>query len=113
MKIERALKFVPVLVALFLGASVTPVSATLLTFNSKYVVTDSTTAVTSTSTTLADDTPASQTFTLAASQTVLVIYNAFNNNGSTEYTRGKQIAINVDTVDYANTWNSPNAAKEK
>jgi hypothetical protein len=89
---------------------VTYLGVTPLTFNSKYVVTSST-LVTSTSPTLADDTEASQNFYLAASQTVLVIYNPFNrHNGATEYQRGKQIAINVDGTDYANTWNSPYAA---
>jgi hypothetical protein len=81
----------------------------LLTFNTKYVVTSST-AATNATTTLADDTPASQTFTLAASQTVLAIYNPSNNSGSTEVATGKQIAISVDGTDYANTWNSPYAA---
>ncbi len=87
----------------------TDIGGTLLTFNSKYVVTSST-AVTNATTSLADDTQASQTFSLAATQTVLVIYSAFNNSGSTEVATGKQIAINVDTVNYANTWNSPYAA---
>ena len=76
-------------------------AATLLTFNSKYVVTSST-AVTTTSATLVDDTQASQTFSLTASQTVLVIYQANNLYGTAIQHTGMQNAINVDTTDVAN-----------
>jgi hypothetical protein len=105
----RVLRLVPTLILLFLGVSATPASATLLTFNSKYVVISST-PVTSSSTTRADDTEASQTFTLAASQTVVAMYNAFNNHGSSEVATGKQIAISVDGTDRGRTYNSPYAA---
>ena len=108
MKIEKVSGLVSILIVLLLGTITTPACASLLTFNSKYVVTSSTEATT-TSSTLVDDTQASQTFDLEASQTVLVIYNAFNDHNSTEYRRGKQIAINVDGTDRANTWNSPGA----
>jgi hypothetical protein len=79
---------------------------TLLTFNSKYVVT-SAVAVTTSSTTLVDDTEASQTFVLAASKTVLVIYQHNSNYGATNPYDGIQAAISVDTVDKANCWDSP------
>ena len=85
----------------------TPLSPTLLTFNSKYVVPDSTHAVTTTSTTLSNDTYASQMFSLTASQTVLVIYQANNVYGTAMPTTGMQNAISVDGTDYANSWDSP------
>jgi hypothetical protein len=72
---------------------------TLLTYNSKYVVTSST-AVTTSSTALVDDTQASQTFTLSASQIVLVIYSAYNNYGSTIGQAGAGFAISIDGVDH-------------
>jgi hypothetical protein len=78
---------------------------TLLTFENKYVVA-STTAVTTTSATLVDDTQASQTFNLAASRVVLVIYQANNVYGAAMPSSGMQNAINIDTVDKANSWNS-------
>ncbi len=80
--------------------------STLLTFNSKYVVTSST-AVTTTSTSLQDDTQASQTFSLTASQTVLVIYQANNVHGVSMSGNGMQNAISVDAADTANSWDSP------
>jgi len=85
-----------------------PVGATgsLLTFDSKYIVT-STTAVTTTSTSLVDDTEASQTFNLSASKTVLVIYQANSVHGATMPIRGMQNAISVDGADVANSWDSP------
>jgi len=79
---------------------------TLLTFNNKYVIT-SQTAVTTTSNTLVDDTQASQTFTLSASQVVLVIYQANNVYGAAMPNYGMQNAISVDSVDKANSWDSP------
>ena len=80
--------------------------STLLTFNSKYVVTSSS-AVTTTSTTLQDDTYASQTFSLTASQTVLVIYQANNAYGETMINQGMQNAIKIDSTDYALSYDSP------
>jgi hypothetical protein len=79
---------------------------TLLTFNSKYVIA-SAVAVTTTSATLVDDTEASQTFTLSASQVVLVIYQANNVYGAAMPASGMQNAISVDGVDKANSWDSP------
>lgn len=82
---------------------------TLLTFNSKYVV-QSTIQVQTTSSTLGDDTQASQTFTLSATQTILAIYQANNLHGSTQSGRGHKEAINVDGTDYANSADSPNSS---
>ena len=48
---------------------------TLLTYNSKYI-TQSSSSAQSSSATLGDDSYASQTFTLSATQTVFVIYAA-------------------------------------
>jgi hypothetical protein len=85
---------------------------TLLTFNSKIVV-QSSTAVTTTSSTLSDDTQASPTthseltFTLSATQTVLAIYVANSNHGSTNNYKGFQNAINVDGTDVALMNDSP------
>jgi hypothetical protein len=79
--------------------------STLLTFNSKSVVT-STTAVTTTSSTLQDDGQASQTFTLTGSKTALVIYQANNVVASSMYYTGMQNAISVDGTDYAKSWDS-------
>jgi hypothetical protein len=78
---------------------------TLLTYKDKYVVT-STVEVATTSNTLVDDTEASQTFDLDTSKVVLVIYAANNVYGAAKPQRGVQNAINVDTVDYANSWDS-------
>jgi hypothetical protein len=78
---------------------------TLLTFNSKYVIA-STTAVTTTSATLVDDTEASQTFTLDASKVVLVIYQTNNVHGATMIAAGMQNAIKIDESDFANSWDS-------
>jgi hypothetical protein len=85
--------------------NLTTLDATLLTFNSKYVVTSST-AVTTTSNTLVDDTQASQTFNLTASKTVLVIYQANSEHGVSMPTTGMQNAIRVDATDYATSWDS-------
>jgi hypothetical protein len=78
---------------------------TLLTYNNKYVVA-STTAVSTTSATLVDDTAASQTFDLAASKVVLVIYQANSVYGAAMPAHGMQNAISVDGVDRANSWDS-------
>jgi hypothetical protein len=79
--------------------------STLLKFDSKYVVT-STTAVTSTSGTLVDDTQASQTFSLTATRTVLVVYQANSVDGAAMPAQGMQNAISVDGTDRAISWNS-------
>lgn len=85
---------------------VTFVSATtLLTYNSKYVVT-STTANSTTSTSLQDDAPANQTFTLSATQTVLVIYQANNVYGAPMTASGMENAISIDGTDHAFSWDS-------
>lgn len=76
---------------------------TLLSFNSKYVVSSSV-QVTTTSTALVNDTEATQAITLTATKTVLVVYSAHNVHGSTEHDSGKAIAINIGGVDYATTW---------
>jgi hypothetical protein len=81
---------------------------TLLTFNSKYVVA-STTPVTTTLVTLVDDTQASQTFDLATSKVVLVIYQANNVKGAAMPETGMQNAISVDNVDKANAWDAGGA----
>lgn len=73
---------------------------TLLTFNSKYVV-QSGTAVTTSSTSLVDDTQASQTFTLDGTQTVLVIYVATSNYGASLSYYGAKNAISIDGTDYS------------
>jgi hypothetical protein len=81
---------------------------TLLTFNNKYVVA-STTPVTTTLVTLVDDTQASQTFDLATSKVVLVIYQANNVKGAAMPETGMQNAISVDNVDKANAWDAGGA----
>ena len=78
----------------------------LLSYKEKYVV-QSTIAVDTTSATLVDDTQASQTFDLAATQTVLVIYQANNVYGATMAVTGMQNAISIDGTDKANSWDSP------
>ena len=81
----------------------------LLSYKEKYVV-QSTTAVSTTALGLADDTQASQTFNLAATQTVLVIYQANNVYGATMTVTGMQNAISIDGTDKANSWDSPYGA---
>ena len=81
---------------------------TLLTFRNKFVL-QSTTPVSTSSSTLGDDSQASQIFTLDANQTVLVMYVANNNHLTAEDTIGTHIAINVDAVDVANSYDSPYA----
>ena len=82
---------------------------TLLTFVQKYVVT-SANAVTNSTNVLADDTEASQTFTLTATQIVLVIYAANSLDGQTMPVLGMQNAISVDAVDKAKSWDAEAAA---
>lgn len=79
---------------------------TLLTFNSKFVIT-SAVAVSTTSSTPVDDTQASKTFTLTATQTVLAIYQAHNNFNSIEEPNGKGILINIDGTQTLVQVNSP------
>lgn len=78
---------------------------TLLTYNSKYVIT-STTASTTTSSSLVDDPQASQIFTLSATQIVLVIYAANGAPTATQPATGIQHAISIDSVDKANSYDS-------
>jgi hypothetical protein len=78
---------------------------TLLTYVNKYVLT-SANAVTTTSSTLGDDTEVSQTFSLSATQVVLVIYAANCVYGASEPALGTQNAISVDGTDYAKSYDS-------
>lgn len=71
---------------------------TLLSYSEKYVV-QSTSSVTSSSSTLANDTQASQTFSLPESRTVLVIYAANSAHGNTNAENGFKNAINIDGTD--------------
>jgi len=81
---------------------------TLLSFKAKYVVQDSTHSDTNTTSTLANDTHATQTFTLTATQTVLAIYSENSANGDPDSGgTGKKIAINVDSTDYSQVADSP------
>lgn len=73
---------------------------TLLTYKGKYVIT-STISVTTTSSSLVDDTEVSQTFSLSATQVVLVIYAANSIYGATMPAAGMQNAISIDSVDKA------------
>jgi len=82
-----------------------PEPPSLLTFNSKYVI-SSQTAVTTTSATLVNDTQASQTFLLGSSKVVLAIYAANNIQGAAMPGNGMQNAISVDGVDHAISWDS-------
>ncbi|MDD4804332.1 MAG: hypothetical protein PHN69_04085 [Candidatus Pacebacteria bacterium] len=82
---------------------------TPLTYNNKYVITDGTT-VSSSSTTLADDTPASKTFSLSATQTVLAFYASNSDYGNTNDVAGFKNAINVDGTDYSTMYASGYAA---
>lgn len=77
---------------------------TLLTFKTKYVD-QSTSASTYSSTTLAQD--ISRTFTLTASQTVLVIYQSNNNQADTESYYGTKCAVNIDGTDHCVMAQSP------
>lgn len=82
---------------------------TLLTYNSKYIV-QSEVSVNTTSPTFVDDTEASQIFTLTKNQTVLVMYQANCNNGSTEVVNGTQNAISVNGTDHAISSDSASGA---
>lgn len=82
---------------------------TLLSYKGKYVLT-SAVAVTTTSSTLVDDTQVSQTFTLSATQVVLVIYAANNTHGQAMPAAGMQNAISVDSVDKAMSHDSEGTA---
>lgn len=84
---------------------------TLLSFNSKYVV-QSTVQVQTASAVLVDDTEASQTFVLTAAQTVLVIYQANSDEGATMDSGGMTNAISVDSVDFANSNDSPDTSND-
>jgi hypothetical protein len=83
----------------------------LLTFNSKYVVTSTSTFNTGL-VALQDDSYASQTFSLTGNQTVLVIYAVNNHYADLHTYRGMKIGINIDATDYAQTGfsNSPSNA---
>jgi hypothetical protein len=72
-------------------------------------VTTSQTAVSTTSTSLQDDTQASQTINLSKSQVVLVIYQANSDYNQSMYYYGMANAISVDGNDYAQSWDSPAA----
>lgn len=78
---------------------------TLLSYNSKYVI-PSVVSSTTTSSSLVDDPQASQTFSLDATRVVLVIYEATCDYGATAPDKGGSHAISVDTVDYAQSWDS-------
>jgi hypothetical protein len=67
----------------------------------------STTAVTTTSDSLMDDTQASSVFTLDSARIVLVIYSACNYHTATETTWGKKLGIDVDGSDVATIQSSP------
>jgi len=82
---------------------------TPLTYHDKYVINDDTT-VTSASSILADDTPASKTFTLSATQTVLAFYAANSDYGDTNNVAGFKNTINVDGTDYSFMYASGYAA---
>lgn len=76
---------------------------TLLKFDSKYVVQDSTTKVGNNTISLADDTPAVQAFSLSGTRTVLVIYSQDCDKNVGQALTGGQSAINVDGADHATT----------
>lgn len=71
---------------------------TLLTYHSKYVV-QSSTSVSTTGTSLVDDTQASQTFTLDSTKTVLAIYIAVGTQSTIVDYMGIKNAIQVDGSD--------------
>jgi hypothetical protein len=72
---------------------------TLLTYHSKYVV-QSSTAISTTSTTLQDDSYASQTFSLDSTKTVLAIYVA-NNTVAAADSNSLTNAISIDGTDHS------------
>ncbi len=67
----------------------------------------STTAVTTTSASLMDDTQASSVFTLDSARIVLVIYSACNYHTAIEVFAGKKLGIDVDGSDVATIQSSP------
>jgi hypothetical protein len=67
----------------------------------------STTAVTTTSTSLMDDTQASSVFTLDSARIVLVIYSACNYHTAIETYAGKKLGIDIDGSDVATIQSSP------
>lgn len=69
-----------------------------LTYNSKYIV-QSATTVTTSSSTFANDTQATRTFSLGSTQTVLIIYTANSEYLSTNGVGGIKNAINIDGAD--------------
>lgn len=81
---------------------------TLLSYHSKYV-SQSATPATTTSSTLQDDSYATQTFTLYESHTVLAIYIASGNHGSTNYSTGLKCSININGDDHSVMCQSPGA----
>jgi hypothetical protein len=58
----------------------------------------------------ANDPQALLNIVLSQNSTVFIVYNAGNAQGSTENLNGKGCAINVDGVDVAFSWQSPNGA---
>lgn len=78
---------------------------TLLTYHSKYVV-QSTTAVSTTSSTLQDDTYASQTFTLDSTKTVLVIYTATSAHNASGVNAQLTTAISINDTTYSQMYDS-------
>jgi len=81
---------------------------TLLKYKKKYIV-QSGNVVTTTSSTLTDDTEASQTFTLTGTQTVLVLYSGNSAHTEAVYSHGATICISVDGVNYSQVSDSPYA----
>lgn len=107
------LALVALLASLVLPSVLMPQGAqatvTLLVYDSKYII-QSTSTLTSSSTTLANDTYASQTFTLSGSRTVLALYQVNSANGDTNSAYGFTNALNIDGTDHAYSYDSANAA---
>jgi len=82
---------------------------TLLTYNSKYIV-QSASTVTTSSSTLANDTQATLTFSLASTKTVLIIYTANSAYSRTNGVGGIKNAINIDNTDVSQMNDSGYAA---
>jgi hypothetical protein len=78
----------------------------LLSFYDKSV-TYSNTPVTSSSTSLGNDSYASKSFNIDSSKVALIVYQVCNDNGATFYNGGMQNAINVDGTDRAISWDTP------
>lgn len=81
----------------------------LLSFDKRYAIAFPE-RISTASATLVDDPDAQITFTLTEPQTVLAIYKANSAFNDPMPFLGFQLAINVDGVDYANTWDSPYSA---